>query len=483
MKKLVVLLAVAAIVAAIPAAHGMRGMEKYFRDVGPTPRWYIPPEEGPLVGAQKFWYVTPHDLLPGGYAINSGKKGVANVTEESLEVTPLSVWGRYTYRVTPRTATGGETEFPDRSVVGSELIQWGDLPQVADPDRTLLIRGEVEEVYPQGKGFRGTIRFKDGPLPVRFDVIKVENEKRLPDVHSRHYGPHWEHTFDIYYPGDFKRGSDAPLPMLLYIHGGGWNALDKSGVNRSADSWNEAGIAVGSLNYRYVSMYDEHPAMTVPVAAPLLDAVRGLQYIKHHADELGIDPDRICLTGGSAGGASSAWLAMHADMAQPDSDDPVARMSTRVACSTPHQAQTSLDPRRMRQWIPSVTYGAHAFFPSDVLPKKGEKRFQYFLDHRREILPYVEDFSAYRQASADDPPMLLVYGGQKDVLPAEDSGHATHHPKFGEMLCRRLRELGVECYYWADNVRCHEKRYDRWHGVHIFVKDKLLGSGWDAESE
>jgi hypothetical protein len=69
--------------------------------------------------------------------------------------------------------------------------------------------------------------------------------------------------------------------------------------------------------------------------------------------------------------------------------------------------------------------------------------------------------------------MLHCYGGQKDVIPALDGGNATHHPKFGERLHKRLKELGAESYYWADNVKCEQPRYDGWSGVRRFVCDKM----------
>lgn len=217
--------------------------------------------------------------------------------------------------------------------------------------------------------------------------------------------------------------------------------------------------------------------MVVPVAAPLLDAARALQFIRYHAEALNLDTDRICVTGGSAGGASSCWLAMHDDLAGPDSDDPVARMSTRVACATPHQAQTSLDPKQMRAWIPSITYGAHAFLANDQLPRDKAAAFELFLEKRQELLPYIRKFSPFEHASADDPPMLHVYGGQENVIPATDQGNATHHPKFGEMLHERLNDLGVESHFWADNADAENPRYNGWPGVHFFVTDKLLGRG------
>jgi hypothetical protein len=46
---------------------------------------------------------------------------------------------------------------------------------------------------------------------------------------------------------------------------------------------------------------------------------------------------------------------------------------------------------------------------------KGE-RFELCLQHRDEISPSIQDVSADEQASADDPPMLVVHGGRRDVI-------------------------------------------------------------------
>jgi acetyl esterase/lipase len=219
-----------------------------------------------------------------------------------------------------------------------------------------------------------------------------------------------------------------------------------------------------------------------PKVAPITQeyAARCLQHVKYHAEKLGIDPDCILLTGGSAGGATSAWLAMRNDLADPDNTDPIAQVSTRALCSTPNQAQTSLDPIQMQKWIPGITYGAHAFHPD--LPKDKTERFQYGLAHRDEVLDAIADFSAYQQASADDPPMMPVYGGRKDI-PVADGGNGTHHPKFGEYLDKRLKELGVESYYWCDTVSSGVKRYDGWAKVDLFTLDKLLGPDWDQKKK
>ena len=53
-----------------------------------------------------------------------------------------------------------------------------------------------------------------------------------------------------------------------------------------------------------------------------------LQTIRSKAKEWNLDPERIACYGGSAGAGISLWLAFHEDLADPNSDDPIARQST-----------------------------------------------------------------------------------------------------------------------------------------------------------
>ena len=94
---------------------------------------------------------------------------------------------------------------------------------------------------------------------------------------------------------------------------------------------------------------------------PLHDAARALQFVRSKAGEWNIDKQRIGASGGSAGACSSLWLALHDDLADPQSDDPVARESTRLWCAAVSGAQTTLDPQQMKEWTPNSRYGGHAF--------------------------------------------------------------------------------------------------------------------------
>jgi len=445
-------------------------------------RYPVPREGAAVIGAQKAWFTGPFDLSPGNFALNL-VDGIEEAGDEWAVFALPYAFGKYRVRMSPVEPEPGEASgpLPDKKRYRVEELRFDQLDELPE-GQGLHMPTTVIEVLPEGEGWLAMVTFASGEQLFRFEVLDEIEREQLPDVLSRQYGPHAKHTFDVYWPEGFNPVEDEPLPVFVNIHGGGWGALDKAGRRASdeAAKWNERGVAYVSVNYRYVGQFDKPPAMSVPVAAPLLDAARCLQYLRQHAGELGLDTSRVNLTGGSAGGATSAWLAMVDDQADPDSPDPVARQSTRVTCSTPHQAQTSLDPRQMRAWIPSITYGAHAFLTKDERPRDKAESFEIFLRKRDELLPAIQDFSAWHQASADDPPMLLVYGGQPDILPAIDHSNATHHPRFGANLAARLKEAGVEVYFWAgDNsrkeghVNAENPRYDGWSGTVNFVLDQF----------
>ena len=156
-----------------------------------------------------------------------------------------------------------------------------------------------------------------------------------------------------------------------------------------------------AINYRYVKNGVEEK-IEPPVKAPLEDAARALQFVRSKATEWNLDKKRIGATGGSAGGCSSLWLAFHDDLADPKSNDPIARESTRLYCAAVNGAQTSLDPKELREWMPNYGYGAHAF---------GLPNFQSLFDNREKVLKWIKEYSPIEHVSKDDPPIGLFYGG------------------------------------------------------------------------
>jgi acetyl esterase/lipase len=177
---------------------------------------------------------------------------------------------------------------------------------------------------------------------------------------------------------------------------------------------------------------------------PLEDAARAVQFLRSKAEEWNLDPRRVGANGGSAGACSSLYLALHDDLADPDSPDPIARQSTRLTCAAVVGAQTDLDPHRTRAWIPNMVYGGHAF----GFRREGQGRpaeFETFHAHRDEVLPWIRQYSPYDHAGPGDPPIFLDYPAQdKPAVAGEEQRDPTHSAVLGLMLQQKLHEHGVE---------------------------------------
>jgi acetyl esterase/lipase len=275
-------------------------------------------------------------------------------------------------------------------------------------------------------------RKRDKPGVKAAAKAQTRTQPTLADVP---YGPHPKQVLDFY-----KADSSVPTPLVFQIHGGGWMGGSKAPFGAAV--FLRAGISVVSIEYRFVSEA-QAAGVKPPVQWPLHDAARALQFVRSKAGEWNIDKTRIGATGGSAGACSSLWLAFHDDLADPKSADPVARESTRLACAAVAGAQTTLDPKQMKDWTPNSSYGGHAFgFTGDR--KKGVSQFQEFLAGREKILPWIKEYSPYELATADDPPVFLFYSAPPAL--GQEQKDPTHSANFGLKLQERLRSLGVPCY-------------------------------------
>jgi acetyl esterase len=259
----------------------------------------------------------------------------------------------------------------------------------------------------------------------------LEPTKPKPDVANIRYGPHDRNVLDIWKakPGF---GPHAPTPVVIFFHGGGFRTGDKSHVPAQLiEQCTHAGIAVVSANYRL------SPAAAFP--APMLDGTRAIQFVRKSAQELGIDPKRIAAAGNSAGAGIALWVALHDDLADPRSDDPIARQSSRVACLGVDGAQTSYDPRFIKDLIGGRAHehpALRAFYGITSDAELGSPS----------IYKLYEEASPLNDASAGDPPAILFYAEPNAPLPADAKpGQGIHHPRFGEALKARLDPLEIQC--------------------------------------
>jgi len=101
---------------------------------------------------------------------------------------------------------------------------------------------------------------------------------------------------------DYYRPSAQGFPLVVFVHGGAWNAGDKANATgkEKTDHFLAQGYAFASLNYRLV------PSCTVEEQAQ--DVASALVFLLGHAQELGFDPDHVVLMGHSAGAHLAALV-------------------------------------------------------------------------------------------------------------------------------------------------------------------------------
>lgn len=121
------------------------------------------------------------------------------------------------------------------------------------------------------------------------------------------YGPHERHTLDYfpYRPRSFSEYVGERAPLVVFIHGGFWAALDGSRFRFPATELNSETINYASLTYRLVP--------GVSVTEIVADVRRAVRWLVDNAGELGFDPERIVLVGHSAGAHLAAMTMTDKD--------------------------------------------------------------------------------------------------------------------------------------------------------------------------
>src|SRR6266487_4254707 len=91
---------------------------------------------------------------------------------------------------------------------------------------------------------------------------------------------------DVYRPATARN-----LPVVVWVHGGGWRAGDKTEIASKPLAFTRKGLVFISVNYRFV------PEVTMDTLAR--DVAKSVRWVHDHADQHGGDPNRIFLMGHS----------------------------------------------------------------------------------------------------------------------------------------------------------------------------------------
>ena len=231
--------------------------------------------------------------------------------------------------------------------------------------------------------------------------------------------------------------SDKPTPLLVKIHAG-WSFSNHGRRSfkkreRLYTLVKEAGISVVSITHRDIKKYK--------FPAPMVDTGRAVQFVRSKAKQWNIDPEHIAAIGGSGGGHCATWVALHDDLANADSADPVARLSSRLQCVVPMWTPTDFtrfhpSGEGWKGNIAKMIAGIHGFKPEDYNKTPESKKV-------------IAEASLTTLVSKDDPPVFLCYDGtaemiRKDHPPAPKVINDPHHGWHGVLLADRLKAAGVE---------------------------------------
>lgn len=249
-------------------------------------------------------------------------------------------------------------------------------------------------------------RGKMPPAPVIPAGVKAHRD--LPYVP----GGHERQKLDLYVP----EAAREPLPLIIWIHGGAWSAGDKSGCPPLRQGYAERGYAVASVNYR-LSQHATFPAQ-------IEDCKAAVRWLRAHAREYNLNPDRFGVWGSSAGGHLVALLGTTGDVkelemgAQRD-------VSSRVQCVMDDYGPTEFTKMDAHRHASATMVHSVANSP--------ESRLIGGLITDPAHAAKVARANPITYVTKDDPPFLIVHGDADPTVP--------HHQS--ELLYEALKAAGV----------------------------------------
>jgi acetyl esterase/lipase len=201
---------------------------------------------------------------------------------------------------------------------------------------------------------------------------------------------------DLYLPK--QRNGDKPLPVLVFIHGGGWKGGDKSGGLRNLAPYVSSGDYAGvSVGYRLTN--------EAQWPAQIYDCKAAIRWVRAHAKEHGLDAGHIAVWGSSAGGHLVSILGTSGD---------VAELEGKVGAHTDQSSrvQAVVNYFGPENFLTMVTQ------PSTVDRTTPDYPEALLIGGRVQDMPEAAKMaSPVTYISQDDPPFLTAHGTKDPLVP------------------------------------------------------------------
>jgi acetyl esterase/lipase len=219
---------------------------------------------------------------------------------------------------------------------------------------------------------------------------------------------HERQKLDLFIPP----GATTPLPLIIWVHGGAWKTGSKE--NCPALRYLQRGYAVASINYR-LSQHAVFPAQ-------IEDCKAAVRWLRAHANEHNLDPDRFAAWGSSAGGHLAALLGTSGEVKSFDVGANLA-FSSRVQAVVDFFGPT--DFTQMSKFAPpNGPFDHDAADSPEALLIGGAVQQHKAKAAKANPITYI---------TRDDPPFLILHGDKDNIVPYQQS----------ELLRDALRKSGV----------------------------------------
>jgi acetyl esterase/lipase len=270
-------------------------------------------------------------------------------------------------------------------------------------------------------------------------------------IYGRKYG--LALTMDVFKPQRNSNGLG-----LISVVSGGWFSAHEAIRPAFVAPMIDRGYTV------FAVVHGSQPKFTIPEI--LQDLNRAVRYIRFHAQDYGIDPDRIGIFGGSAGGHLSLMQGTAGDDGDPKAKDPVDRVSSRVqavACFFPPTDFLNYGKPGENALGRGVLAAFKAPFDFHELDKK--QNVFVAVEDEPAILETGREISPINHVSTDDPPTLILHGDADKLVPIQQA----------ELIVEKLKAAGVDAklivkpgaaHGWPDMPRDLE-RFADWFDEHL----------------